>query len=424
MWRPVRTTVGGVERTPFDLAAIATAAVPGLRAVQAGRLPDDPADFDAALVVDHEGNRWRIRSPKHPEAALRLETELRSLGGLSASARATLPFAVPAVAGTVLQGELKTFVYHHLEGHQLLLDELLASPSLAHQVGQAIAAVHEIDRPSVARAGLPVSSAEEIRVARLSELDQVAASGKVPHRLLRRWENAMEDAGMWRFNEAVVHGDLHEEQIFVEDGRIVALTGWSDLHIGDPAEDLAWLLALEDRSIMDRVVTAYVGRRATAADPHLLDRATLHAEFALARWLARGITRDDQVRIAQAEAMLTELDENLAELGDMPIGVVEEARADTGTPAEESASSRPTPSQSAKSAPSAPSARSARSEPAPEEQLGDPGNEDTVITPRGPLSAPDPAEDEEDSAEDEGAVITDADVSEAGSEGRTSSQAD
>ncbi|MGO1320499.1 MAG: phosphotransferase [Galactobacter sp.] len=403
-----------MERSPYDLAAIATAAVPGLNAVQVGRLPDAPEDFDAALVVDDEGTRWRVRSPKHVQAALKLDTELRSLGGLSSGVRATLPFAVPSVAGTVRQGELKTFVYHHLQGHQLPLEELLSSPSMAHQVGMAISAIHEIDRPTVARSGLPVSTPEEFRVALLSELDQVAGSGKVPNRLLRRWENAMEDAGMWRFNAAVVHGDLHEEQIFVDQGKIVAVTGWSDLHIGDPAEDLGWLLALEQRATMERVVTAYVQRRATAADPHLLDRATLHAEFALARWLARAISRDDLERVAQAEGLLAELDANIAELGDLPIGVVEDSRPERqgsagsaqsaasaqstvsaqSSPSAESGQSTPSAGSaqttasaqspaSAQSAPSAhptPSVGSADSEPSPVIDA-----EDTVITPRDQL---------------------------------------
>ncbi|RKW71969.1 macrolide 2'-phosphotransferase [Galactobacter caseinivorans] len=312
-----------MKRSPLDLAAVATAAVPGLVASQVGRLPDDAEDFDAALVVDSKGSRWRVRSPKHPDASLRLETELRALGGLSPTVRATLPFSVPTVAGTVKQGELKTFVYHHLDGHVLSLDELLASPDLATQVGRTIAAIHEIDRETVERAGLATYDAEEFRRARLSELDQVASSGKVPARLLRRWENAMEDVSLWRFNPSAVHGDLHEEQLFVHEDRLVAVTGWSDLHVGDPAEDLAWLLALDDQRTIDAVVNAYSARRGDKADPHLMRRATLAAEFALARWLARALTRGDAARVAEAEVLLADLDTNLQELGDRPVGLVE-----------------------------------------------------------------------------------------------------
>lgn len=313
-----------MKRSPLDLAAVATAAVPGLAAAQVGRLPDDPEEFDAALVVDSKGGRWRVRSPKHADASLRLETELRALGGLSPAVRATLPFAVPSVAGTVRQGELKTFVYHHLDGHVLALDELLSdSTRLGEQLGRALASIHSMDRETVERAGLPSYDAEEFRRARLSELDQVAASGKVPPRLLRRWEAAMEDVSLWRFNPATVHGDLHEEQLFIHEGRLVAVTGWSDLHVGDPAEDLAWLLALDDQRTIDAIVESYSTWRGDKADPHLMTRATLAAEFALARWLARALTRGDDARVGEAQEMLAELDANLSDLGDKPIGLVE-----------------------------------------------------------------------------------------------------
>jgi aminoglycoside phosphotransferase (APT) family kinase protein len=323
-----------VKRSPLDLAAVATAAVPGLSAASVGWLPDDREDFSSALVIDTHGGRWRVRSPLHLEASVRLETELRALGGLSPAIRATLPFSVPSVAGTVRRGELKTFVYHHLDGHVLGLDELVGdAKDLGPQVGRAIAAIHAMDRGTLERAGLPGEDAEEYRRARLSELDQVAASGLVPSRLLRRWEAAMEDVSLWRFNACAVHGDLHEEQLFVHDGRLVAVTGWSDLHVGDPAEDLAWLLALEDQRVIDRIVEAYSSWRGDKADPHLMTRATLAAEFALARWLARAVTRGDQARIDEAVALLNELDENLRELGDKPIGLVEAAPEQPAAPA-------------------------------------------------------------------------------------------
>lgn len=316
-----------VKRSPLELAAIATAAVPGLSAARAGRLPDDAEDYDSALVEDAKGGRWRVRSPRHEDASLRLETELRALGGLSPALRATLPFAVPTVAGTVRQGTLKTFVYHHVSGHVLTLEELLSSPEvLAAQLGRGLAAVHGLDQGPLERAGLPTASAEELRRARLSELDQVAASGKVPSVLLKRWEAAMEEAPLWRFHPAVVHGDLSEEQLFVEGDRLVAVTGWSDLHVGDPAEDLAWLLAVDDQGTIDAVLAAYTEARGGRVDQHLMRRATLAAEFALARWLSRALTRGDAARVTEAEELLRELALNVSELGERPEGVVERAR--------------------------------------------------------------------------------------------------
>lgn len=302
-----------VKRSTFDLAAIATAAVPGLSAVQAGRLPEDSADFDSALIVDSKGKRWRVTSPRHVDASMKLETEQSALNTLTAAARATLPFSVPTIAGTVVQGQLRTFVYHHLVGHVLDLQELETEQGqeLAREIGRAIAAIHALKHELVEASGLPVFEAEEVRRGMLSQLDHVAESGKVPPELLRRWEEMMENVAWWKFNTTVVHGDLHEERLFINDGRLQAVTGWSALRIGDPAADLAWVLGIENPDTVDAIFDAYAEARGQLGDDDLRNRAMLAAEFALASWLSGALTHADQAQIDQAEASLQQLNENI-----------------------------------------------------------------------------------------------------------------
>ncbi|WP_304271800.1 phosphotransferase [Pseudoglutamicibacter cumminsii] len=302
-----------MKRSTFDLAAIATAAVPGLSAVQAGRLPEDSADFDSALIVDSKGKRWRVTSPRHVDASMKLETEQSALNTLTAAARATLPFSVPTIAGTVLQGQLRTFVYHHLVGHVLDLQELETEQGreLAREIGRAIAAIHALKHDLVEASGLPVFEAEDVRRGMLSQLDHVAESGKVPPELLRRWEEMMENVAWWKFNTTVVHGDLHEERLFINDGRLQAVTGWSALRVGDPAADLAWVLGIENPDTVDAIFDAYAEARGQLGDDDLRNRAMLAAEFALASWLSGALTHADQAQIDQAEASLQQLNENI-----------------------------------------------------------------------------------------------------------------
>ncbi|MDR7293923.1 aminoglycoside phosphotransferase (APT) family kinase protein [Pseudoglutamicibacter albus] len=302
-----------MKRSTLDLAAIATAAVPGLSAVQAGRLPEDSADFDSALIVDSQGKRWRVTSPRHADASMKLETEQSALDTLTAAARATLPFSVPTIAGTVVQGQLRTFVYHHLLGHVLDLQELEADGGrqLAQGVGQAIAAIHGLKHELVEASRLPVFEAEELRRGLLSQLDHVAESGKVPPELLRRWEEMMENVAWWRFNPTVIHGDLHEERLFIHEGRLQAVTGWSALRVGDPATDLAWVLGIDNPDTVDAIFEAYGQARGQLGDDDLRNRATLAAEFALASWLSGALTHADQAQIDQAEASLNQLNENI-----------------------------------------------------------------------------------------------------------------
>ncbi|MDQ0735576.1 macrolide 2'-phosphotransferase [Arthrobacter agilis] len=293
----------------MELAAIASAAVPGLAPTGVAGAPDDAADFDSALLVDDAGKQWRVRSPRHAEASMRLETELQALRAFTPAVKAELPFLIPHMAGSVRQGELSTFVYSHLTGTTRPLDVLTAGgQGMARELGRVLAAIHELPKDIVQRADLPSYEANEYRQRKLNELDQAATTGRIPAILLRRWEHALEDVTLWRFSPTVVHGDLHEDHLLISAGRVSAVTGWTDLCISDPAEDFAWLAAAEDTAFVDAVHEAYAGARTSAVDPHLPRRAALAAEFALAQWLVRGMALEDAVMIREAEGMLATLE--------------------------------------------------------------------------------------------------------------------
>ncbi|AUZ36671.1 aminoglycoside phosphotransferase [Arthrobacter sp. PGP41] len=311
-----------MRRKPIELAAVATAAVPGLTPTAVSSAPDDPADFDSALLLDSEGKRWRVRSPRHAEASARLETEFLVLRAFAPGIRAELPFLMPTVAGSVRLGSLSTFVYSHLGGSTRSVEELTAGPdALAREIGIALAAIHDLPRALVSNADLPSYTPNEFRQRRLNELDQAATTGKIPPALLLRWEHALEDVSLWRFNPCVVHGDLHEDNLLVEGQRVTAVTGWTDLRIGDPADDFAWLVASNEHDFVDAVLAAYTSGRRDAPDNHLLRRAALSAEFALAQYLVKGIAAGDASMIAEAEEMLDTLASDVAEHGGQPISV-------------------------------------------------------------------------------------------------------
>jgi hypothetical protein len=173
----------------------------------------------------------------------------------------------------------------------------------------------------VSNADLPSYTPNEFRQRRLNELDQAATTGKIPPLLLRRWEHAMEDVSLWRFNPCVVHGDLHEDNLLVDGDRVTAVTGWTDLRIGDPADDMAWLVASNEQDFVNAVLDHYTSNRRDVPDAHLLRRAALSAEFALAQYLVKGMAAGNQDMIDEADSMLATLAEDVAEHGGQPISV-------------------------------------------------------------------------------------------------------
>lgn len=131
----------------------------------------------------------------------------------------------------------------------------------------------------------------------------------------------MEDKDLWVFTPTVVHGDMHEDNLLVEGERVVAVTGWTDLHIGDPAADLSWLIASPDQGFSDAVLEAYRRHRSGQVDDHILRRAALSAEFALAQWLVRGKTGENQQMVDEALGLLRQLAADIEAHGGRPIAL-------------------------------------------------------------------------------------------------------
>ena len=315
-------------RSPLALAALATAAVPGLDAVEVRRPRNPSPGVDAAVVVDAEGRRWVVRAPQNAVAGAGLEAEVALAARLVEHVDAgRLPFDVPRPSGFVELPEGGRAVVHpQLPGRALHLEDLGPGPGLAAEVGRAIAAIHELPPSVVEDAGLPSYEADEYRRRRLAELDEAARTGRVPAGLLRRWERALEDVAVWRFRPVVVHGDLSADHILCSAERPVAVLGWSEAKVADPADDLAWLLVAAPHEAVDAILEAYNLRRTELRDPHLADRALLAGELALARWLLHGVHTEDEAIIEDAAAMLVELAEQ-AEAESAPAVVTEAAWA-------------------------------------------------------------------------------------------------
>lgn len=356
-----------MHRSDLALAALATAAVPGLRAVEVRAIASD-GDDDVALVVDDERRRWIVRSPRDAASGADLEAEmtlLRSFGAYVDSGR--LPFAVPAPAGFAQLDEGgRAVVYPEIPGTSLPVDSLRAGPGLARAVGQALAALHELPVSLVEDAGLPSYTSDHYRRRHLSLLDEAAATGRVPVRLLRRWETALEDVATWRFRPVVTHGDLGADHVLVAQQSVNGIVDWSSCQVADPADDLAWLVVVAPPDAVESVLEAYQQARAELTDAHLVDRAHLVSELALVRWLLHGIHQDDAQIQADAVEMMLDLDEVLHPAssepapGSMRVGPTGASLADAH-PVEATEVADGTPIISGSSARSAGSARSAAS---------------------------------------------------------------
>lgn len=307
-----------MDRSPLFLAALASAAVPGLdpasvEAVEGG--PDH--HYDVAFVQDTQHRRWVVRVPRDQAAAARMEA---TVGLLSLLAR-RLPFSVPTPKGFApLKEGGRAAVYPYLPGQNLDFSRLPAGPGLSAELGRALAALHNADHQLFDEAGLPAYDADTYRTRRLSELDRAAATGQVPTTLLSRWEAQLEDVRLWRFAPTPTHGDLTGEQVLVvfdgddaASGKVKAFTGWEDAKVADPADDFADLVMRAPEGALETLVEAYAHARSERPDPHLLQRARLGGEMRLLSALMAAVAARDRLLVERHAVALRRLDDRVRE---------------------------------------------------------------------------------------------------------------
>lgn len=302
------------QKTPLELAALATVAMPGLKV--AGLRPPSYSDevLSVTGIIDTKGNRWTVSCPHDTIGGLDSEVQFTVLGRLAkAHDHQRIPFDVPRPAGSTHTAEGdRVLVHKDLGGRAMTEEDFEDSQILPVSLGRSLAALHNLPELIYTGANLPAYTAAECRTRHLAVLDEAARATVIPANLWERWETALENVSLWRFATAPLHADLELESIIVTNGSVTALTGFHGAHIGDPAMDISWVLARSSDAFLERFREAYSMQR-SGTDLHLFTRAQLISELALVRWLVHGLRADDPDIVEEAREMLADLS---ADLGD------------------------------------------------------------------------------------------------------------
>lgn len=274
--------------------------------------------YDAVLLRSTDDRMLVLRVPRSQAAESEQSADLVALRALTPGIRSRLPFALPEVVGQAPIDGTRAVVTTFVPGAARSADELTEHDGIATSVGLALAAVHALPTGFIADAGLPRQTANESHDAVVELIDRAADTGHLPAALLRRWEEATDDAALWRFRPTVVNGALAADSLLVDGDTVTGLIGWSALAQGDPARDLHWLLTSRGAAA-ERALDAYFGARAGEADSHLPQRALLYGELELAKWLLHGVEVRDDAIIADAVGLLDGLVESVHDRSSEPL---------------------------------------------------------------------------------------------------------
>jgi aminoglycoside phosphotransferase (APT) family kinase protein len=240
-------------------------------------------------LVEGDGGRWALRrDPPGAQSFVPLATEYEVV---EAAASAGVPVPRP-LRFEPEGGRFGTagFVMEHVAGESvaprvLRRDEFAAARErLVTQLGEALAAIHAIDPTGL---GVPAADGDPALAACAfweSQLDDVGEPLPATEAGLR-WLRL--NAPPPPEHTALVHGDYRLGNFIVSGEGLAAVIDWELCHVGDPAEDLAWMCVRSWRFGNDDRPAAGLGTR-----EELLDA-----------YQAAGGTRPDPGRLRWWEAM-------------------------------------------------------------------------------------------------------------------------
>lgn len=299
----------GMGQSPLILAALATDAVSGLKVKSAIAISAEAAgNFDSALLTDVNGENFIVRVPTTPTAGVELELEIQVLKSLS-SFTGRLGFEIPQLVGETrdLSSGNRVLVFKYVHGSPIDTRRITASSAITRSIAKSISTIHALPIELVQNNGLSeFSPAENIRL-RVAELDRAMQSGQVPPILLQRWEEALSDVSLFKYQPVVVHGSLGFDTVLERGGEVSGILDWRKVQLGDPAIDFGWL-SNEAPELFEAVLLNYQLSR-PAADGNIAKRAALYAELEWVRWLVHGYAVKDTAIVEEAIAGLQELAE-------------------------------------------------------------------------------------------------------------------
>jgi hypothetical protein len=254
-----------------------------------------------------------LKSPLNSLANTDLGTEVRALQVLK---NLSLPFSISTFLGKTSPKAIRNaLAFEYVPGSPIDMPRLRADEPIISSLGQTLSAIHSIPTALVSNAGLPeYEPAERVR-ERVAEFDRAMDSGKIHPDLLERWQSALFDVNLFKYNPTVVHGSLKSDFVLTEGHDVVGVIEWGNLSIDDPAADLAFVFGEAQPDIADAITLAYEG--STRADRNIKQRAHLYYELSYASYLLSCINRGIEEDIETAAAMLSDLHAELL-AGNLP----------------------------------------------------------------------------------------------------------
>lgn len=219
-------------------------------------------DFQVVLATDADGVRWILRLPRREDVLPSVDKEKQTLELIAPLLSVEVPRwtictdeliayrALDGVPAGTIDPEAKAYVWEI---------DLANVPNQFHEsLAKGIVSLHQVSVEKARAAGIPVKTAEEVRVEMKHRMDAVKREFDVGQTLWKRWQSWLHDDDIWMQETVLTHGDLHAGHILINaQAQVTGFIDWTEASVADPARDFVAHYRTFGQDALNKLISAY-----------------------------------------------------------------------------------------------------------------------------------------------------------------------
>ena len=219
-------------------------------------------DFQVVLATDADGERWILRLPRREDVLPSVDKEKQMLELIAPLLNVDVPrwtictdelIAYRTLSGVpagTIDPEAKAYVWEI---------DLANVPNQFHEsLAKGIVSLHQVSVEKVRAVGLPVKTAEEVRVEMKHRMDAVKEEFSVDQRLWERWQSWLHNDEIWMQETVLTHGELHAGHILINpQAQVTGFIDWTEASVTDPARDFVAHYRTFGQDALNKLISAY-----------------------------------------------------------------------------------------------------------------------------------------------------------------------
>lgn len=220
-------------------------------------------DFQVLIGEDIKGQEWVLRIPRRTEVFEKAQTEkkilelVNDLNGVFQVPYWEI-FTEELIAYKKLDGVPAVTTDIETQETNWVFDETNVPETYTKSLGKALASLHAIPKEKAEAAGIPVETGTNLRESMRDRMVRVKDQYEINPALWKRWQDWLDNEGIWPTETGFIHGDLFPGHTLVNSThRITGIIDWTEAKVSDTANDFTAFYMLFGEEYLEELIQAY-----------------------------------------------------------------------------------------------------------------------------------------------------------------------